>query len=124
MWLIGSLIPSIGPRTLLAIIGAVLLVSVAGLIYLAGVQHEHAKLVALDLQWRLKIEEANRAAEADTSARLQEATEAAAAVIPAPADRSQLMRMCRDDANCRDQRQQDKQPGRVPQPQAGALVSR
>jgi hypothetical protein len=108
MWLLTSLIPSIGPRTLLAIIGAVLLASVSGLIYLAGVQHEHAKLVALDLQWRLKIEQANRAAEDETNARVQAALEAAASVVVVPSgpDRSGAVRLCDADSDCRDKQQQ------------------
>jgi hypothetical protein len=123
MWFLSMLLPTAGPRLTLALIGAVLVASIAGLIFFAGVQHEHTKLVALDLQWRLKIEQANRDAENDTNARVQAALDAAAAVVPLPAspDRGWTVGLCDADPDCRNRQQQNVKPGRVPGTKARAV---
>jgi hypothetical protein len=65
---------------------------------------EHERAVAIDLQWQLKLERANHAAEQEAYRRVQEAAEAAAAVAPAGPAAADIERLCDQDPACRDKR--------------------
>ena len=84
----------------------------ASLGFAKGWTMEHdAKVAALatqDAAWKQAIEKANREAENDTNARIQDALTAAAAVVPAGPSIDDLVQLCRNDAQCRDQHQQGK----------------
>lgn len=98
----------------------------ASLGFAKGWTMEHdARIAAMatqDIAWRQAIEKANHDAENDANARVQAALEAAAAVLPAPADGAALAKLCSTDAACRD-RQQGPKPS-MPGSQANNLVHR
>lgn len=102
--MLSLLIPSFGPRTLLAVIGIVLVASLGGSTFLAGVLMQRSKTIALDLEWRLKLEKANHEAEQEANRRAQEAADAALQVTPAGPTDDDLERLCDSDEACRDQR--------------------
>jgi hypothetical protein len=90
-----------------------------------SIEHD-AKVAALatqDASWKQAIEKANRDAENDTNARVQAAADASAAVVPTPAGIDAIIRLCHNDANCRDQHQQNVKSGSLPRAQAGVVVN-
>jgi len=99
-----AFLPSIGPRAIFAAIGLALIASLAAALFFAGVEHERGNTIALDAQWRLKLEQANREAEQQANQRVQEAAEAAAAIAPAGPAAADIERLCDQDPACRDKR--------------------
>jgi protein involved in temperature-dependent protein secretion len=83
---------------------AILLAATLG--FAKGWSMEHdAKVAAVasrDLEWQLKITQANRLAEEDANARVQAALNAALAIAPTPAGDADLARLCDADDACRD----------------------
>jgi hypothetical protein len=102
--MLAALIPSIGPRAIFAGIGALLVASLAAALFFAGVEHERGNTIALNAEWHLKLETANREAEQNASKRVQEAAEAASSIVPAGPTPADLDRLCDEDADCRDKR--------------------
>lgn len=100
--MLAALIPSLGPRAVFAGIGLALVASLAAALFFAGVEHERASTMALDAQWRLKLETANHEAETEANRRAQAAADAASRVAPAPAAPDDLARLCDADSACRD----------------------
>jgi hypothetical protein len=107
---------------------AIAIVLAASLGFAKGWSVEHdAKVAAIatqDAAWRQAIEKANRDAENDANARVEAALNASAAIVPVGPDRSDAVRLCNLDPNCRDQHQQNGKSSSMPRPKAGALVHR
>jgi hypothetical protein len=99
-----ALLPAIGPRAILAAIGFALIAFLAAALFFAGVEHERGNTIALDAQWRLKLETANHEAENEANRRVQEAAEAASRVAPAGPTPADVDRLCKADPACRDKR--------------------